>query len=204
MFVNLLCENLRISYVFLALFALSGDFFVNFTASSCFFPWTMLSFYMTDRIKTTRGNFMKARNFILSFFGRTCAAAVALSMIFYIFMEIAYASSLELERGISFSQFLLLLLCAACLSASAFLFLLPLPKIANLLLNYIASFLSFYIIFSAAGKFFNFLATWLLFTVFYAVFWGLFLLFRFLFYPEKRREKSKAEAQKEAEYVNRF
>ena len=147
---------------------------------------------------------MKIRNSIFSFFGKSCTACVALSLIFYVFMEINYANSLELERGISFGQFLLLLLCAALFSASSFLFLLPLPKVANLLLNYIVSFLSFFVVFYIAGKFFNFLAAFLLFTVFYAVFWGLLLLFRFLFYPERRREKTKAEEKKEAEYVNRF
>jgi hypothetical protein len=119
-------------------------------------------------------------------------------------MEISYANSLDVTHGISFGQFLLLLLCSALLAAAAFLMLLPLPKAVNVLLNYIISFLSVYVVFGAAGKLLNPFAAWILFTVFYALFWGIFLLFRYIFYPERREEKSRLEQREEAEYVNRF
>ena len=147
---------------------------------------------------------MKIRDLIPSFFARACCASVALSTVFYIFMEIAYSTSLDVVNGIAFGQFLLLFLCAALLAGASYLFLLPLPRSVNVLLTYITNFLSLFIVFNAAGKTLSFLPTLLIFTLFYAIFFGILFLFRLIFYPEKRREKTKAEEKKEAEYVNRF
>ena len=145
---------------------------------------------------------MKIRNMILSFFGKTCVGCVGLAIIFYTFTEITYASSVDAVPGIGFSRFMLLLLTSALFAASSYLFLIPIPKILNFLLNYIFCFSSFFLIFHFAGSFNGFLAPWIIFTLFYAVFWGAYLLLRFLLYPEKR--KRAAEKKKEEEYVNRF
>ena len=50
----------------------------------------------------------------------------------------------------------------------------------------------------------NVLVFFVIFSFLYALYWGLFLLSRFLLFPEKRKEKTKKEQKKEAEYVNRF
>ena len=147
---------------------------------------------------------MKLREIILSFLARACVACVALSLVFYVFMEISYADFLDVTTGISFEQFLLLLLCSVCLSAASFLMLLRFPKAVNILLNYIVSFLAVFVIFNVAGKALNPLSAWILFSIFYALFWGIHFLFHLIFYPEKREEKKKEQRKKEAEYTSRF
>lgn len=151
---------------------------------------------------------MKIKSMILSFFGKSAAACVGLCLLFYIAMEILAGTSLDAPLGIPFGQFMLLLLSAVLLAASSYLLLLPLPKIVTILLNYIACFLSVFLTFAFGGKFTQTSESvpvfMMVFTVSYAIFWGIFLFFRFILYPEKRREKSKKEQKKEAEYVNRF
>lgn len=152
---------------------------------------------------------MKIKNEILSFIGKSCTACVGLSLLFYIVMEIIFSTSIDRERGIPFTQFLLLLLCAFLLTGASYLFRLPFPKALNLLLHFAVSFLSLFITFVASGKLVKSGATsvlvfLVLFSVLYGLCFGIFLLFRFLFFPEKRQEKAKKERQKEAEYVNRF
>ena len=149
------------------------------------------------------------RKFIFSFFGKTCVAFVGLALLFYIMLGILAQSSLNIVQALPLGQFLLLLLTAALLNGAAYLLRLPLPKAVCILLNYIACILSLFITFAASGKLVannasNALVFLVLFSFFYGLYWGIFLLARFLLFPEKRREKSKKEKQREAEYVNRF
>ena len=151
-------------------------------------------------------NFKKS---ILSFFGKTCTACVGLSILFYILIEILATTDLNIVRAIPAGQFFLLLLCAALLNAASYLFLLPVPKGISVLLHYISCILSLIFTFAATGKIALSSASSILVFVFIfsflsALYWGLLLLFRFLLYPERRRERTKKELKKEAEYVNRF
>ena len=152
---------------------------------------------------------MNIKQSILYFFGKTCAAFVGLALLFFILLAILSQTDLDVVRALPLGQFLILLLTAALLNGSAYLLRLPLPKIVCILLNYIACILSLFITFIASGKIIasnaaNVLVFLVVFSFFYGLYWGLFLLIRFLLYPEKRREKTKKEQQREAEYVNRF
>ena len=152
---------------------------------------------------------MNIKKSILSFFGKTCAAAVGLALLFYVLIEILATTSLDIVRAIPAGQFLLLLLCAALLNGASYLLRLPLHRALNILLHYIACILSLFITFAATGKVALSNATSVLvflviFSVLYAAYWGVLTLVRFLLFPENRKEKSKAELKKEAEYVNRF
>lgn len=152
---------------------------------------------------------MNIRKSIFSFFGKTCASCVGLTLLFYVLIEILSATSLDIVRGIPVGQFLLLLLCAALLNAAAYIFRAPLPKVACILLHYIICILSLFVTFVASGKVIlsnatNVLVFFVIFSFLYAAYWGLFLLMRFLLFPEKRSEKAQREKRKEAEYVNRF
>lgn len=151
---------------------------------------------------------MKIKNFIFSFIGKSCAACVGLCLLFYIAMESLAQGSLDVPLGIPLGQFILLLISALLLSAASYLFQLPLPKLINLLLNYIACFLSVFLTFAVGGKFnvtgAGVPAFALVFTVAYAIIFGFVLFFHFLLHPEARKAKSKKEQKKEAEYVNRF
>lgn len=152
---------------------------------------------------------MNIKKSILSFFGKTCTACVGLTLLFYILIEILSATSLDIVRGIPVGQFLLLVLCAALLNAASYIFLAPLPKGVCILLHYIICILSLFVTFVASGKVIlssatNVLVFFVIFSFLYAAYWGLFLLVRFLLYPEKRSEKAQREKRKEAEYVNRF
>ena len=152
---------------------------------------------------------MNIKKSFLSFFGKTCTACVGLTLLFYILIEILSATSLEIVRAIPVGQFLLLFLCAALLNAASYVFLLPLSKAIRVLLHYIVCVLSLLITFVATGKVMisnavNILVFFVIFSFLYGAYWGLFLLARFLLFPEKRREKTKKEKQREAEYINRF
>lgn len=152
---------------------------------------------------------MKIRHAVLSFFGKTCTACVGLALLFYILLAIFAQSSLSIVQALPLGQFLLLLLCAALLNGAAYLLRLPLPRAICVLLHYIACILSLFITFLSAGKIVvanatNVLVFLVVFSLFYGLYWGALLLIRFLLFPEKRREKTKKEKKREAEYVNRF
>ena len=102
-----------------------------------------------------------------------------------------------------------MLLCAALLNAASYLLLLPSSKAIRILLHYIACILSLLLTFAATGKISLSSASGVLvfvviFSLLYALYWGVLLLIRFLFYPERRRARSKKEQKAESEYVNRF
>ena len=151
---------------------------------------------------------MNIRKSILSFFGKTCTACVGLALLFYILLAILSQSSLSIVQALPVGQFLLLLLTAALLNVAAYLLRLPLPKAVCVLLHYITCILSLFITFLFSGKIAvnaaNILVFLVIFSFFYGLYWGALLLFRFLLFPEKRREKTKKEQKREAEYVNRF
>ncbi|MBE6655361.1 MAG: hypothetical protein E7609_00625 [Ruminococcaceae bacterium] len=152
---------------------------------------------------------MNIKNAILSFFGKTCAACVGLSLLFYLLIEILSSTSLDIIRGIPAGQFLLLLLCAALLNAASYLLRLSFPKPIRILLHYIVCILSLFITFIASGKVIatsavNILVFLVIFSFLYAIYWAVFLLVRFLLFPQKRREKTKKEQKRESEYINRF
>ena len=152
---------------------------------------------------------MNIKKSILSFFGKTCTACVGLALLFYILLAILSQSSLDIVQALPAGQFLLLLLTAALLNGASYLLLLPLHKAINILLHYIVCILSLFVTFAASGKVIAANATstlvfFVIFSVLYAAYWGILLLVRFLLFPEKRKEKTKAEQKKEAEYVNRF
>lgn len=152
---------------------------------------------------------MKIKHAILSFFGKTCTACVGLSLLFYILLGILSQSSLSIVQALPVGQFLLLLLCAALLNGAAYLLRLPLHRTFCVLLHYITCILSLFVTFLFSGKIIatnatNVLVFLVIFSLFYGLYWGALLLVRFLLFPEKRREKTKKEQKREAEYVNRF
>lgn len=152
---------------------------------------------------------MNIRKSILSFFGKTCTACVGLALLFYILLTILSQSSLDIVQALPAGQFLLLLLTAALLNGASYILRLPLPKAVCTLLHYIICISSLFLTFVASGKLLITNATstlvfFVIFSVLYAAYWGILLLVRFLLFPEKRKEKTKAEQKKEAEYVNRF
>ena len=182
----------------------SGLFYIFFVFDLLFLPKCAIL-----KKKTTEDFFMNIKKSILSFFGKTCTSCVGLSLLFYLLIEILSTTSLDIVRALPAGQFLLLLLCAALLNAASYIFLLPLPKAINVLLHYIVCILSLFVTFIATGKVVasnaaNVLVFFVIFSFLYALYWGLFLLARFLLFPEKRKEKTKKEQKKEAEYVNRF
>ena len=152
---------------------------------------------------------MNIKKSILSFFGKTCATCVGLTILFYILIEILATTSLDIVRAIPAGQFFLLLLCALLLNAASYLLLLPLSKAIRILLHYIACILSLLFTFAATEKISLSSASGVLvfvviFSLLYALYWGALLLVRFLLYPERRRARTKKEQKAEAEYVNRF
>ena len=147
---------------------------------------------------------MNVKSHIISFFGKTCAACVGLSLLFYIVMAILSETSLEITSAIPFGQFLLLLLAGALLTAAGYLFRLPLSKAINVLLHFISCFillLSGNLIVLNAG---SILVFFVIYAVCYLAVFGLYRLCRYLFFPEIRNEKTKKEKKEEEEYVKRF
>lgn len=152
---------------------------------------------------------MNIKSHIVSFFGKTCAACVGLSILFYTVMAILSDTSLEITNAIPFGQFMLLLLSGALLTGASYLFLLPFAKAICVLLHFIACFILLLLTFVLAGNLLVLNAgSILVFLVIYAVCYfaafGIFHLLRYLFFPEARREKAAKEKKAEEEYVKRF
>lgn len=152
---------------------------------------------------------MNVKSHIISFFGKTCTACVGLSLLFYIVMAILSETSLEITSAIPFGQFLLLLLAGALLTGAGYLFLLPLSKAINVLLHFIACFVLLLLTFIFSGNLIvlnagSILVFFVVYAVCYFAVFGLYRLFRYLFFPEIRDEKTKKEKKEEEEYVKRF
>ena len=152
---------------------------------------------------------MNVKSHIISFFGKTCAACVGLSLLFYIVMAILSETSLEITSAIPFGQFLLLLLAGALLTAAGYLFRLPLSKAINVLLHFISCFILLLLTFVLSGNLIvlnagSILVFFVIYAVCYLAVFGLYRLCRYLFFPEIRNEKTKKEKKEEEEYVKRF
>ncbi len=151
---------------------------------------------------------MKIKEFVFQFISRACCVCVAISLLFFTLAQIIMVTSLDNEVGISFSQYALFLLFSLILCGAAYLFRLPLPKIINLLIHYFVCGISFFIMFSVAGKlqlgnFGKITVFFAIFTIFYAVFFGLYLLFKYLFLSDGKKTKNKKKAHEEP-YKKRF
>lgn len=152
---------------------------------------------------------MKFKQFIFPFLGKACAACVGLALLFYTALTLVSLGSLEGTRGIPFSQFLLLLLCALFLTGASYLLRLPIARPIRIICHYFTCFFALFITFVTAGNLVivstaNVLVFLFLFSAVYGLYWGAFSLVRFLLFPEKRKEKTRKEKQKEEEYVPRF
>ena len=152
---------------------------------------------------------MKVRDLFLGILTRASSVCVGMSLVFFIVAQIASSSRLEGELGISFSQYLLFILFSFAITGAGYLFRLPLPYLLNLLIHYAVCLLSFIITFMAVGKLvatggISLFVFAVVFTVFYAVCFGLYLLLRFLLFPEKRNERTKKKKKEAQVYVDRF
>lgn len=141
---------------------------------------------------------MKVKDFILKFISRACCVCVAISLLFFTVAQIIMATSLENEVGISFSQYALFLLFSFLLCGAAYLFRLPLPKALNLLIHYLVCAVCFFVMFSVTGKlqlgnFGKATVFFVIFTLFYALFFGIYLLFTRVLLRDKTRSQKKAE-----------
>jgi hypothetical protein len=137
---------------------------------------------------------------------RACTACVTLSFVFFACMKIFNLSDGISELAIPFSQYLLFFVFALCLSGAAYIFRIPLSRPLVIFIHYAACAAVFFVTFLIAGKlsFENASRVFLwivLFTVFYAIALGVYLLIRFLLYRKKRTEKKEKE---QALYEKRF
>lgn len=147
------------------------------------------------------------KEIILPFLSRVCVTCVALTYIFFFFVQ---AISRDM-RGISFLQYLWLFIFSLALTASFYLFRLPLAKPLLVLMHYAASALSFFVIFSSTGNI-TFQTTARLFvaialyTLLYAFLGCLYLLIRLCFRRSfKGSELSSQKKEKETPaYEKRF
>ncbi|MBO5653313.1 MAG: hypothetical protein J6S44_03775 [Clostridia bacterium] len=147
---------------------------------------------------------MKIKNLLLELISRACIICVAVSLLFFVVAKIVTANTVGGELGISFSQYGLFALFSLLLAAASYLFRLPLSKALCFLIHYVATGASFFIMFAIAGKltaksFGGAMVFFALFTLLYAVFFGVYLLFKRLLFPEAFPKKKGAE-----DYKKRF
>ena len=134
------------------------------------------------------------KNIILPFFARTCMTCVAVTYIFFFFVQLISKDM----RGISFLQYLWLFVFSLALAASFYLFRIPLAKPLLVLMHYGASALAFFVIFSLTGNL-SFKTTAQIFvaialyTILYALVGGIYLLVRTLI---RRFEKAPSDTEK--------
>lgn len=152
---------------------------------------------------------MKIKSVIYTLVGRACAICVGISLLFFTVAQIAAYIRMEGELGISFSQYLLFLLFSFVLSGASYFFRMPLPRAVNLLCHYACCLLSFFITFIAAGKLVTLTPSVVLvfvaiFTVLYALFFGIFLLVRKLLGSSSKSSKIDRKSKAEEEYQSRF
>lgn len=147
------------------------------------------------------------KEIILPFVSRVCIACVALTYIFFFFVQ---AVSKDMQ-SISFMQYLWLFVFSVALAVSFYLFRLPLAKPLLVLMHYAVSASSFFIIFSLTGNLTfqttaRFFVAVALYTVLYALLGALYLLARLLLRRAFKNEAPKRE-KKEKEtpaYEKRF
>ena len=144
---------------------------------------------------------MKVRDFILQLISRACVICVAVSLLFFAVAAIVTANSLDGALGISFSQYALFMLFSLLLTGAGYLFRLPVSGVLRLLIHYLVAGACFFIMFAVAGKlnvgsFGGAMVFFTLFTIFYALFFGIYLLIKWLLYPEKRKKKAEQHYEK--------
>lgn len=137
---------------------------------------------------------MKIKSFLLELFSRACIICVAVSMLFFALAKIVTLNSLDGELGISFSQYALFALFSLILAGASYLFRLPLSKFLCLLIHFVTTGVSFFVMFAVAGKlnlksFGGAMVFFALFTLLYALFFGIYLLFKRLLFPEAFKKK---------------
>ena len=147
---------------------------------------------------------MKIRSFLLKLISRACIICVAISFLFFVVAQIVTINSLDGELGISFSQYALFALFSLLLAAAGYLFRLPLSKFLRLFIHFVVTGVSFFVMFAVAGKlnlksFGGAMVFFALFTLLYALFFGVYLLFKRLLFPEALKKKKDAEV-----YEKRF
>lgn len=134
---------------------------------------------------------------IRPFLARSCVICVAISYLFFIFAQTLKEDVL----AITFSQYLLLFVFSLLLSASGFIFRIPLAKPILVAIHYVATALIFFITFTSAGKLSfpttaSLFVAIALFTVVYAVIYAVYALGKHLFkrfVPKENKEKKAAE-----------
>ena len=141
---------------------------------------------------------MKIKALVLELLSRACIVCVAVSMLFFLVAKIVTVNSLDGELGISFSQYALFALFSLLLAAAGYHFRLPISKILRLLIHFVTTGVSFFVMFAVAGKlnlksFGGALVFFVLFTLLYALFFGIYLLLKRLLYPEAFQKKKVAE-----------
>lgn len=152
---------------------------------------------------------MKMKSIISTLVSRACLICVGISLFFFTVAQIAAYVRMDGELGVSFSQYLLFLLFSFILAGASYSFRLPLPSAVNVLIHYAICLLSFFITFIAAGKLVRMTASTVLvftviFTLLYALVFGIFLLIKRLFGKAEKQEKTARKSKAEAEYQNRF
>lgn len=148
---------------------------------------------------------MKIRAFIFELLSRACMTCVAVSLLFFAVAAIVTANSLDGKPAIPFSQYALFFLFSLLLAAAGYLFRLPTHKVLRLLIHFLVTAACFFVMFAVAGKlnmhnFGGAMVFFSLFTLFYALFFGVYLLLKWLLFPESRKKKAKAEEH----YEKRF
>ena len=137
---------------------------------------------------------MKIKSFLLELISRACIICVAISMLFFVVAKIVTVNSLDGELGISFSQYALFALFSLLLTGAGYLFRLPISKVLRLFIHFVATGVSFFVMFAVAGKlslksFGGAMVFFALFTLLYALFFGIYRLFRRLLFPEAFKKK---------------
>lgn len=147
---------------------------------------------------------MKIKAFLLELLSRACIVCVAVSMLFFVIAKIVTINSLDGELGISFSQYALFALFSLILAAAGYLFRLPISKVLRLFLHFVTTGASFFVMFAVAGKlslksFGGAMVFFVIFTLLYALFFGIYLLFKRLLSPAPFQKKKDMET-----YEKRF
>lgn len=145
----------------------------------------------------------KVGTHLADFLKNTCAIAVGVALLFYLFALILGKGAL----GIPFSQFALLLGFSVLLNAAGYLFRLRVSKFTAFLLHYLTCGVCFFVVFLAAGKIrlektADFFIALVLFTLIYAVVFGAGALIKH--FLRKKDGESGTKGKAEEEYRKRF
>ncbi len=135
-----------------------------------------------------------------------CSICVIFTLALFAFNALMHKTG---NFGVSFKQYAILLLFSVIIAYANDLFKLKnLAFFARLLLHFFVLAIAFYVVFLLAGMIrlestANFFMAFLLYTIFYAVFFGIVLLIKKCFYPKKEDKKAKNTSEKKP-YQNMF